>query len=63
MVDKLSTYLSENNEALSISIEYHLNSYSSHYLFEIKLMEKDISVDYIFIHGSGHQTMETKVFL
>jgi hypothetical protein len=59
-VDKLCTYLSEDRQKLSISTEYHLAKSSSHFLFEIKIFQKDITIEYLFIHDGKHKSEETK---
>jgi hypothetical protein len=33
---------------------------SKHHLFEIKILEKTASIDYVFIHGDQNPTADTK---
>jgi hypothetical protein len=44
IIDKLSTYLTEDRMKLSISLEYHTGNPDIHTLFEIKINQTDISI-------------------
>lgn len=63
IIDKLSTYLTEDLMKLSISLEYHISNPDIHTLFEIKINQTDISIEYFFIHDGSHTLSETKTKL
>jgi hypothetical protein len=63
IIDKLSTYLTEDRMKLSISLEYHTGNPDIHTLFEIKINQTDISIEYFFIHDGSHNLTDTKALL
>ncbi len=62
-IDKLSTYLSEAGESLSICLEYHLNSTSEGALFEIKINYSELQLEYMLIHDESQKNQEVRGWL
>ena len=63
IIDKLSTYLSEDCQSLSICIEYHLNGTEETILFEIKMNYSEITLEYMFIHDDIQKNHEVRATL
>jgi hypothetical protein len=55
-IDKLSTYLSEGGESLSICIEYRLTATQESALFEIKINYSELKLEYMFIHDEAQKS-------
>lgn len=48
---------------LSVSIEYHFNGSEERMLFEIKINQTDISIEYFFIHDEFFNYSDIKAKL
>lgn len=55
IIDKLSTYLSNNGQYLSICIEYHENRKDQTTFFEIKSRNTGEELEYMFIHDENNK--------
>ena len=60
VIDKLSTYLSEDSNKLSICTEYHPEGLSNTLLFEIKINQTEVNLEYIFIHDEKVSSSQIK---